>query len=65
MLFLLLLVATLWVADSATEAEYHDYIIIGAGPGGLQMGYFMEKAHRDYVIMERANVSGKLTGIML
>jgi thioredoxin reductase len=31
---------------------YHDYIIIGAGPGGVQMGYFMEQAGRDYLILE-------------
>jgi thioredoxin reductase len=31
---------------------YHDYLIIGAGPGGLQMGYFMEQAGRDYLILE-------------
>jgi thioredoxin reductase len=32
--------------------NYHDYLIIGAGPGGLQMGYFMEQAGRDYLILE-------------
>jgi thioredoxin reductase len=31
---------------------YHDYIIIGAGPGGVQMGYFLEQAGRDYLILE-------------
>ncbi len=34
---------------------YHDYIIIGAGPGGLQMGYFMEQAGHDYLILEKTN----------
>ena len=29
-----------------------DYLIIGSGPAGLQMGYFMEKAGMDYVILE-------------
>jgi thioredoxin reductase len=37
---------------------YHEYLIVGAGPGGLQLGYFMERAGRDYLILERANVSG-------
>jgi NADPH-dependent 2,4-dienoyl-CoA reductase/sulfur reductase-like enzyme len=59
--------------DSTTEAEkemptvkpgdrgvqFHDYCVIGAGPAGLQLGYFMEKAGRDYIIYERNNVSGK------
>lgn len=32
--------------------SYHENIIIGAGPGGVQMGYFMEQAGRDYLIIE-------------
>ena len=40
---------------------YHDYCIIGAGPSGLQMGYFFQRAARDYVIYEKSNVSGKVT----
>ncbi|CAG0916793.1 unnamed protein product [Notodromas monacha] len=38
--------------------QTHDYCIIGAGPAGLQLGYFMERAGRDYIIYERNNVSG-------
>lgn len=30
-----------------------DYIIVGAGPAGLQLGYFLGKAGRDYLILER------------
>ena len=29
-----------------------DYLIIGAGPAGLQMGYFLSKAGRNYLILE-------------
>jgi cation diffusion facilitator CzcD-associated flavoprotein CzcO len=29
-----------------------DYIVIGAGPAGLQLGYFLEQAGRDYQILE-------------
>jgi thioredoxin reductase len=29
-----------------------DYLVIGAGPGGLQLGYFLERAGRDYLILE-------------
>lgn len=39
-------------------AGYHDYCIIGAGPSGLQLGYFLHQQNRDYVIYERANISG-------
>ncbi|CAG12117.1 unnamed protein product, partial [Tetraodon nigroviridis] len=30
-----------------------DYCVLGAGPAGLQMGYFLSKAQRDYIILER------------
>lgn len=36
----------------------YDYIIIGAGPAGLQLGYFMEQNKRDYMILERGKGPG-------
>lgn len=38
---------------------YWDYIVVGAGPGGLQLGYFLHQANRNYILLERANISGK------
>ena len=35
-----------------------DYIVIGAGPAGLQFGYFLKTAGRDYIVLEKANISG-------
>ncbi len=35
-----------------------DYLIIGAGPAGLQLGYFLEKNKRDYLIIERGDHPG-------
>ncbi|MBI1319466.1 MAG: SidA/IucD/PvdA family monooxygenase [Candidatus Hydrogenedens sp.] len=40
------------------QAEHKKYVIVGAGPGGLQMGYFMQKAGLDYVILERNAMPG-------
>jgi len=37
---------------------FHDYIVVGGGPAGLQMGYCLENAHRDYVILEREDTAG-------
>ena len=34
------------------------YLIIGAGPAGLQLGYFFERAGLDYQILERADCAG-------
>jgi cation diffusion facilitator CzcD-associated flavoprotein CzcO len=30
-----------------------DYIVLGAGPGGLQMGAHLQAASRDYLVLER------------
>ena len=49
----------LMTSQAVTEdIIYHDYVIVGAGPSGLQMGYFLKSANRDYAILERANISG-------
>ncbi|GIH94550.1 NAD(P)-binding domain-containing protein [Planobispora siamensis] len=31
----------------------HRYLIIGAGPGGLQLSYFLQRAGADYLTLER------------
>lgn len=36
----------------------HDYIVLGAGPAGLQLGHFLERAGRDYVILEAGEGPG-------
>lgn len=38
--------------------EHHKYIIIGAGPGGLQMGYFLRQNDRDHIILEKSTEAG-------
>lgn len=34
------------------------YCVLGAGPAGLQMGFFLSKAKRDYIILERNSGPG-------
>jgi cation diffusion facilitator CzcD-associated flavoprotein CzcO len=38
---------------SKKTAGFKEYCIVGGGPAGLQMAYFLGKAKRDYVIFER------------
>uniref|UniRef100_X1ZGH8 FAD-dependent oxidoreductase domain-containing protein 2 n=1 Tax=Capitella teleta TaxID=283909 RepID=X1ZGH8_CAPTE len=38
--------------------KHWDYIVIGGGPAGLQLGHFLKKSNRDYVIMERNGIPG-------
>lgn len=39
------------------ETTELDYLIIGAGPAGLQIGYFLEKANHNYLIVEAGKSS--------
>jgi len=40
-----------------------DYLILGAGPAGLQLGYFLGKNGRDYLILERESEPGTFFNI--
>ncbi|XP_025973743.1 FAD-dependent oxidoreductase domain-containing protein 2 isoform X2 [Dromaius novaehollandiae] len=42
----------------STAFLYHDYCVIGAGPSGLQIAYFLQQAGRDYVVFERSHAPG-------
>ncbi|MEV5888836.1 NAD(P)-binding domain-containing protein [Nonomuraea fuscirosea] len=36
-----------------------DYLVIGAGPAGLQLGHFLHEAGRDYLILEAGEAPGR------
>ncbi|TCI85718.1 NAD(P)-binding domain-containing protein [Tenacibaculum sp. M341] len=40
------------------QIKHKDYIIIGAGPAGLQLGYFLKKYDLDFLIVEKNDVAG-------
>ena len=44
-----------YIMDSTV---YHDYLIIGAGPAGIQMGYFLDQEGFDYLILEKSEGPG-------
>lgn len=41
-----------------SDARRFDYCVLGAGPAGLQMGYFLSKTKRNYIILERNSGPG-------
>jgi thioredoxin reductase len=44
--------------DNQGSEQVVDYIVIGAGPAGLQMGYFMQAHGADYLILEAQSGPG-------
>jgi thioredoxin reductase len=42
--------------DAHVAARPRDYLIVGAGPGGLQLAYFLHRAGLDYVVLEAGTV---------
>ena len=38
--------------------NHYDYIVVGAGPAGLQLGYYFQKNNLDYVILEGGEAPG-------
>ncbi|XP_022795419.1 FAD-dependent oxidoreductase domain-containing protein 2-like [Stylophora pistillata] len=51
-------VSCLSFAKSTGNAVHHEYCVVGAGPGGLQLGFYLERAGRDYIIFERDALAG-------
>lgn len=51
---LLALLPVLALLLPASCEAAHEYCVIGAGPGGLQLAAFLEEAGHDYVVFERS-----------
>ncbi|MGY0234498.1 NAD(P)-binding domain-containing protein [Longispora urticae] len=41
--------------DGTTDHEFHQYIIVGAGPAGVQLSYYLHQTGSDYVTLERTD----------
>ncbi len=41
-----------------SQDTHIEYLVIGAGPAGLQLGYCFEKSGREYLILERSTHAG-------
>ena len=44
--------------DTISKEREVDFVIIGAGPAGLQMAYFMDRADYDYLVLEANDRAG-------
>ena len=42
----------------SSNNKIYEYLIIGAGPAGLQTAYFLKKYNKDYIVIEKNNNSG-------
>jgi thioredoxin reductase len=38
--------------------EHHEYVVLGAGPAGLQVSYFLRRGGHDVVVLERGEAPG-------
>jgi len=43
---------------AGAQPEHHEFIVVGAGPGGVQAAYSMAKEQRDFIVLERAGAAG-------
>lgn len=41
-----------------SKPYHHDYIIIGAGPAGIQLAYYLKKNKTDYLVLEKGEGPG-------
>lgn len=46
--------------EEIKQSPFVETVIIGAGPAGLQLGYFLEKGGHSYRILEKAPYAGSL-----
>ncbi len=44
--------------DPAESRFDFDYLVVGAGPAGLQLGYYLQRSGRDYLLLEGADRPG-------
>uniref|UniRef100_A0A1I8J7Y0 FAD-dependent oxidoreductase domain-containing protein 2 n=1 Tax=Macrostomum lignano TaxID=282301 RepID=A0A1I8J7Y0_9PLAT len=55
----ILLVSAVFIVLAASQSlRKHEYCVIGAGPAGLQLGYFLRAAEHNYAIIERGDRPG-------
>jgi len=46
------------VSGTSPRSDRYEYVVVGAGPAGLQMGYHLATASRRYLVLEAADAVG-------
>ncbi|HEY0700377.1 MAG TPA: NAD(P)-binding domain-containing protein [Micromonospora sp.] len=46
------------MTDTPQTTDRQRYVIVGAGPAGLQLSYYLQQAGSDYLTLERADAPG-------
>src|SRR5712664_2772007 len=44
--------------EAAVPERVYDYLVIGAGPAGLQLGQLLRSTSRDFLVLEAAGAPG-------
>ncbi|MDG4775012.1 NAD(P)-binding domain-containing protein [Solwaraspora sp. WMMD792] len=47
------------MTDASPATIHHRYLIVGAGPAGLQLSYYLQQAGSDYLALERSDAPGE------
>jgi cation diffusion facilitator CzcD-associated flavoprotein CzcO len=50
--------ATSHTRSAHAMSQHHEYLVIGAGPAGVQMGYYLQRHGRDYRVLEGGSGPG-------
>lgn len=50
--------------ELCSSYQSYDYLIIGAGPAGLQLGYFLRRAGRHFLILDEADHPGSFYDVL-
>lgn len=62
---ILLLLSAIVHILGLNQGHFHDYCVIGAGPAGIQLAYFLHKAKRNYIVYEKSSQAGRFRNMKI
>ena len=64
LLFLICKKLIICIGEKSSDFN-NDYCIIGAGPAGIQMAYYLHNSNRNYTVFEKNNHAGLINIFIL